>query len=214
MTTDDPYGFEGTVRAGIALAILESLRDTDTPAETLDDELFPQSLPRRLGLSDVVRNQIERYAEARRRGAPVQAREFGDLIRLVARRPDAPAVLEAAGRGLALETLDGRSGLTRVGRRLAPAVIRRLLLLRAMRAAARALCPGARVSATRNPFALSVERCLPARAAGSDAGCRLVGAALDACVERYLPTGEGLRHARCEGRGDDACVWELVDQSD
>lgn len=214
MTTDDPYGFEGTVRAGIALAIFEALRDTDTPPETLDDELFPQSLPRRLGLSDVVRNQIERFAEAKRRGVPVGAREFGDLIRLVARRPDASAVFEAAGRDLAAEVLDGRSWLSRLGRGLAPRAVRRRLLLRSMRAAARTLCPDSSVKATRQPMALAVEHCLPARAAASDAGCRLVGAALDVCVEHYLADGANLRHVRCEGRGDDACVWELGAQSD
>ena len=51
------------VHPGIALALLTSLRDKDTPDEAIEDEAFSDSLPRRLGLNDVINVQMHRYAD-------------------------------------------------------------------------------------------------------------------------------------------------------
>ena len=47
------------------LILLETLRDRDRPEEVLEDEDVSVSLPRRLGLSDVVMVQIRRFQEER-----------------------------------------------------------------------------------------------------------------------------------------------------
>ena len=52
------------VNPAIALALLHSLRATDTPDEVIEDESFRVSLPRRLGLNEVVDAQMRRYARA------------------------------------------------------------------------------------------------------------------------------------------------------
>lgn len=199
--------FEGTVHPRIALAILEALRDTDTPDETLAHETFPRSLPRRLGLSGVVENQIRRYAGMRDRGAALEARELADLVRLVGRRPDAERVFTAAGRALVRSPLGGR-GFVSAAVRLFPRGLRRRRLLRRMRRISRAVSPEAEIRDQAAAATLTVTGCLPARATGTEDGCRLLEAAFTACAERYR-AGVGLVHAECEGRGAPACVWRL-----
>ena len=54
---------DGRLSPGIALILLESLRELDTPPEVIEDEAFNISLPRRLGLSDVIDGQMRRYAD-------------------------------------------------------------------------------------------------------------------------------------------------------
>ena len=56
--------------ADLPLAILESVRTHDRPAEVLEDEDLTISLPRRLGLTGVIETQIYRYQAAQKAGAP------------------------------------------------------------------------------------------------------------------------------------------------
>ncbi|MFQ5889092.1 MAG: hypothetical protein ACE5JR_03455 [Gemmatimonadota bacterium] len=204
---------EGTVHPRIALAILEALRDTDTPDETLLDETFPRSLPRRLGLSGVVENQIRRYAGMQDRGNTLEARELGDLIRLIGRRPDADRVFAGAGENLARAHFNSRFPLSHIGVRLLPHRMRRRRLLKNLRRIARALNPTGAVQTHAEPPSLVVEGCLLARASASDSGCRLLEAAFRVCVERYDRGEATVEHAECEGRGGDGCLWRMAAQS-
>ena len=72
----------------IALALLASLRDLDTPddPEALAESDLPLNLRRRLGLSSVVVDQIRRYEQ---RKGDVSAHEVASLFALIGRRPDA-----------------------------------------------------------------------------------------------------------------------------
>lgn len=197
----------------VALALLESLRSTDTPAEVLEDEDLQQSLPRRLGLSSAVESQIRRYRQLASSKAELRAAELADLLTLVARRPDAADVFAEAGRRLARQRLDGR----RVRRRLAgiplPEAIRRRLAFRVARAVADDANPGAGLRTERSPLALVVERSLPA-AAGTPDACHLVRAALAESLAAHgigREEGEderaGAAHPLCETRGDECCLW-------
>lgn len=89
------------VDSAVALAILEGLRDADRPDEILQDEDLTITLPRRLGLSDVVGNGIRRYGQEARRGRRVPESEVADLVALVIRRGDADEVFRDVGRALA-----------------------------------------------------------------------------------------------------------------
>ncbi len=89
------------VDAAVALAILEGLRAADRPEEYLEDEDLSITLPRRLGLSDVVGRGIRRYDEEARRGRRVAESEVADLVALVVRRGDADEVFHGVGRSLA-----------------------------------------------------------------------------------------------------------------
>lgn len=89
------------VDADVAAAVLSAMRAIDRPDETLEDEIFGHTMPRRLGLSGVVERQIQLYSERSRRGKGLAHDELAQLIGVVVRRSDAAAILYAAGTYLA-----------------------------------------------------------------------------------------------------------------
>ncbi len=199
------------VHPGIALALLRSLRDQDTPAESLEDEAFVDSLPRRLGLNDVVNVQMRRYADLRDRGQSLALSEFLDLIRLISRRPDARAIFSTAGRNLATEKFADSGALRKAARRLSTEAARQRRLLRSMSSAARALSPGIQIDADRDPPALSIEGFALAPAGIHGNACEILTAALGVCVTEMWDAELSVRHAECQGRGDSRCAWSLVE---
>lgn len=199
----------GGVAAILPLCLLESLRDHDRPAEVLEDEDLTISLPRRLGLNDVIDSQIRRYEEARRKGRSVPAAELTDLLRLVIRRPDAEAILNEAGRGLVARWARGREGRrARFGRlmprRLASGMLRRALVRLARRTAA-----GARVDVHHSPIRVSIHGCLAARVDPGGAACLLYTSAFSALAGLYMRDAVRIVHTHCQTRSADACEWEL-----
>lgn len=200
------------VSAMLPLALLEALRDHDLPSEVLEDENFRESLPRRLGLSDVVFLQIRRFEESVRRGQTVPLSEASDLMRLVLRRPDAATVLREAGSAIAQRQF-------RRGRRPAALTIRGhglpapLVLAAARRSVHRLLVrllgrdqvePVERPLTARlqNPFATEVE---------DGTACVLFASVIEEMVRLYTRTQRAVVHTRCVVRGDDACEWSLVE---
>ena len=196
------------VQPGVALAILESLRVTDTPSETIDDEEFTQSLPRRLGLSEIIDTQIRRYTSMRDSGYTLDASELNDLLRLIGRRPDAEAVFAAAGTRLARQHFDDQFVLTRAGRRMFPAQVRARFMLRSAGRIARAVSPSSTVSTSHSPPELAVEDCVLSDVA-SGLACSMLTAVMQECLERYLKDGGLVQHENCKGRGSEACTWSV-----
>lgn len=196
----------------LPLALLEALRDHDLPSEVLEDENFSESLPRRLGLSDVVFLQIRRFEEEVRRGRSVPLSEATDLMRLVLRRPDAAMVLREAGSSIATRqftrhrrpaalTLRGHGlpgpavfvAIRRASRRL----LRRLLGTDQIEEIGRPL-----TACIRNPFAEPGE---------DDTACIVFSSILEQLVRLYTHAHRSVIHTRCEARGDDVCEWRLVE---
>ncbi|HWK89043.1 MAG TPA: hypothetical protein VNP72_03585, partial [Longimicrobium sp.] len=68
------------------LLLLETMRDMDRPEEVLEGENLAASMPRRLGLSDVVYTQIHRFREETKKKSLQTPAVVEDLIRLVIRR--------------------------------------------------------------------------------------------------------------------------------
>lgn len=196
----------------VALALLEALRSSDTPARTLEAEDFSQSLPRRLGLNEVVSRQIQQYETLRKRSRNLEAEELADLCRLVDRRPDAGSVFARAGTILAEGQL--RSGLlpTHLAGRIAPDALSRRWAARALERLARRVNPGATVRHELHPLTLVVEGSLTAGASGNSHGCRLLQSSLETVAGHHLDASEPGVHPLCEARGDDACLWRLREQ--
>ncbi len=151
------------VHPGIALALLTSLRDQDTPDEAIEDEAFAHSLPRRLGLNDVINVQMHRYADLKEAGRSLALSEFLDLVRLISRRPDAVEIFRRAGTALAAERFAETGALRRAARRLSTEKARRRKLRRSMTRAAKALTPGAAIEADRDPPGMIRLRARPGR---------------------------------------------------
>jgi hypothetical protein len=85
----------------IPFTLLEAVRDLDRPEGAAEAEYVPEMLNKRLGTHETVYIQIRRYADAMRRGVPIDSGEVSGLARLIARRPDAVDVFRAAGAAMA-----------------------------------------------------------------------------------------------------------------
>jgi len=202
------------VHPGIALALLTALRDQDTPDEAIEDEAFSYSLPRRLGLNDVINVQMRRYADLKDAGRSLALSEFLDLVRLISRRPDAAAVFRAAGAALAADRFAQSGVLSRSFRRLYPEGVRRRKLARSMTRAANALTPGATIVADRDPPGMTIDDCALAPAGVDGNACELLTGVLDVCVAEIWDPELAVRHAECRGRGDERCAWRVTDGAD
>ena len=152
---------------------------------------------------------MRRYADMRKRRRQLEASEFLDLLRLIARRPDARMVFEAAGDRLGAEYVSRTPGRRGCARRLAPARVRRRSLLRHLRRVADSLSPGSAIRSDGPDPSISVARCLPAVADESGSACGIITAAFTACAHG-LGEAAPVRHPRCESRGDDSCLWEVA----
>src|SRR6185312_1334593 len=96
--------------AFLPLSLLEALRNLDTPVEDGLEVMAKDIVSRRLGLSDTVAAQIERYRQATQREGSVTEDELVSVLRLVGRRPDAPLVFADAGRRAARYAVRANGG--------------------------------------------------------------------------------------------------------
>lgn len=207
----------GGVRASpvVALALLEAMRSTDTPLEMLEDEVLQQSLPRRLGLSEVVEGQIRHFRMLVDKKRPTTARQLADLFALVDRRDDAPVVFARAGRWLVRhEVTRGRerAGFAKLP---VPSAIRGRMALRAASGLAGLVSPTGTVRSERGPLAVIVEGCLPAYACGTSTGCQIITAAFGEVLRAFgvgpdLEHRDPVAHPLCESRGEACCIWRTV----
>lgn len=202
------------VHPGIALALLTSLRDQDTPDEAIEDEAFAHSLPRRLGLNDVINVQMHRYADLKEAGRSLALSEFLDLVRLISRRPDAVEIFRRAGAALAAERFADTGALRRAVRRLSTEKARRRRLRRSMTRAAKALTPGAGIVADRDPPGMVIADCALAPVGIEGNACEILTAVLDVCVAELWDAERSARHVECLGRGDARCAWHVVARVD
>jgi hypothetical protein len=196
------------VKARVALSLLDAMRELDRPGEVLDDEDITITMPRRLGLSDVVDSQIRRYQQDARRNRRVPESEVRDLIRLVARRPDAGDLFHRVGRQLA-----------RKGRRpplggILPDRIRFAAARREARRQLQALFGRGFARSVGVPFQLEVLR--PVLVDGDEGGgaCSLVTGLSQAVVDRHASNAREVTHTSCRARGEARCLWSLAPQGE
>jgi predicted hydrocarbon binding protein len=192
------------------LILLETMRDMDRPEEVLEGENLAVSLPRRLGLSDVVYTQIHRFGEESRKGRLQTPAVVEDLVRLVIRRPDAEEIFEEAGRRVARRFWTERSAAARLAVRVLPNALALRSAARAAERVFRRVSGGAELRVQRNPLSVRLERCLTARADPGGAACAFYGGVLAEVMEQYTGRQHGVDHARCEARADPACEWAAL----
>lgn len=197
------------VAAVFGLTLLEVLRSQDRPDEVLQDEDVSVTMPRRLGLSEVVERQIRNYQEAVRKRRRMTDDEMRDLVRLVVRRPDAEAVFRAAG--LQLAGAEKHSGkLPRPIRRLLPKGLAFALARREVRRRLKGLF-GRKVGAfAPGPFALEGRSLVFIKSDPGGDACHFVSGFCQAVVDRAVGDGHRVAHAQCQSRGDDVCRWTVT----
>jgi hypothetical protein len=208
------------VPALIALSLLEAIRNLDTPVEDGLEELSPDIVSKRLGLSSTVAAQIDRYRQAVERDATLPREEAMQVLRLVGRRLDHELVFADAGRRAARRAARSSGASTRtllkvspdlisrrVGRRAAARVAREIFEAQLDFTVASAGAPGA--PAGPMPQA-EIGLPLTVEALDDGNGCIFYAAAF-AEVLRTLTGFEGaMVHERCRGRGDTACAWRGI----
>lgn len=185
----------------MALRLLEVMRDQDIPPELLEEEDTAVTLPRRLGLSDVVGRQIRSFRADVRRGVKLTDGEIRDLFRLVIRRPDAEEIFFKVGQSLAGEPGGGWRRMLPKGVALALArtrVKRRLKRLF-----------GRRVGGFgRGSFSIEGRSLLFIEADPGGDACALVAGLCQTSLEQATGRKAVVTHTLCQSRGDAQCRWE------
>lgn len=185
----------------VALTLLEVIQDQDRPEEILQDEDPAITMPRRLGLSDVVLTQVRRYREEARKGQRITEAELGDLLRLVARRPDAGAVFTEAGRRLSHKGR-GKARKARLKGRIGRAVARRRVRKRLKALFGRKLGSFGQGSFVLEGAGLPFVVYVPEGHA-----CALLSGLCEGVLGGEEPGSIPVHHTACQGRADEICRW-------
>ena len=199
-------GSKRRVSSVVGLSLLEVIRAFDLPTEVLASEDPTQTMPRRLGLSDVVDQQIRLFRDQVRRREKITDQQAQDLFHLVLRRPDSEEAFLKAG-----ELLVEDIRPLRTFRRLYPQKARYSLSRRETRKAMKSLFGRAIGGFAHGPFTIEAKgHFLLEMDPGGDACALLTGLSqtiLRGCLGRKV----NVRHSSCEARKQDLCRWVLSD---
>ena len=198
-----------TITPVFPLLLLETMRDMDRPEEVLEDEDVSASLPRRLGLSDVVFVQIRRFQQEVRQRRMQDVSQVEDLLRLVVRRPDAEKIFEEAGRRVARHAWQQRPKAVRRMVRFLPRPLAVQAAARAARRMLRQLTGGSRFTVNRWPVELRIHNSLTTRVDPSGKACAFYSGAFGELAQFYTGRSYRVKHPECEARGSSACYWTL-----
>src|SRR5256714_14261378 len=102
------------VHSIVPLAVLEAVKNLDTPVEDGLSEFAEELLSKRLGLSDTVAMQLREYEAMARRDVAADQAHVEALLRLVGRGPAAGLGFAGAGPRAARRAGPRPSGLTRL----------------------------------------------------------------------------------------------------
>lgn len=194
----------------LPLLLLETLRDMDRPEEVLEDEDISVSMPRRLGLSEVVRLQIQRFEEEVRTRRPQVPSQIEDLFRLVIRRPDCEEIFREAGRRVAERYWSQRSNGMRRLIRFLPRPLALVAAQRAGRRMFKELVGRSRFRITRRPAGLHIDSSLTARADPGGAACAFYSGVFAALLKLYTGRRYRVLHIACGARtAGGPCEWSV-----
>lgn len=196
----------GTVDPLVPLVLLEAVRTVDLPDGDLEAEFVEELRTKRFGLSDTVRAQMRRYADAVKRGQRVPLEEAQGIARLLGRRPDAEAVFREGGRGLARQTYAKIPAATRRLLLTLPTLLARPLALRHVRRISRRILDG-RIRRVGGTILLEVHQSVTRDAAPRLGGCAFYEAALRELMQQLVGGVGAVEHVRCASRGEGACEW-------
>ncbi len=183
------------VHSIVPLAVLEAVRNLDTPVEDGLTEFADELLVKRLGLSPTVQMQLAEFEQLVRRDARVDATHVEALLRLVGRRPDADLVFADAGRRAA----------RRAVKRMWP-VWRFFGHSAARRAAGTVL--GAELGYDHRLPVARVTDPIAIQATPDGAACGFYGAGLVELLRLLVGYEGAMLHVACRARGGSVCEWQ------
>lgn len=199
------YSSRAVVHSILPLAVLEAIRNLDTPVEDGLAEFADELLSKRLGMSATVAMQLTEYEGLVRRDARVDPANVEALLRLVGRRPDADLVFADAGRRAARRAADRTSGVARWIGRAAPKGVGYAVARRA----ARIVLGGDLRREQQIPVA-RVAGTLAIRATPDGAACVMFGAAFTELLRLFAGFEGSMLHVSCRGAGGTACEWRAA----
>jgi len=199
------YVSRAVVHSIVPLAVLEAVKNLDTPVEDGLSEFAEELLSKRLGLSDTVAMQLREYEGMVRRDAAADQAHLEALLRLVGRRPDADLVFADAGRRAARRGVRRLFGITRLAARAAP----RVFGYGAARRAARAVF-GAELRRERQVPIARVPDALAVHATPDGAACALYGTGFAELLRLLVGFEGAMLHVSCRATGGDVCEWRAA----
>jgi len=190
------------VAAQVAASLLEALRSVDRPDETLENEIVARTIPRRLGLSEVVEKQIEVYQEYARQGRKLSSEELAEFINLVTKRPDAARVFFEMGAQLAADHLPVRG-------RWLPRSARLALVKRAIERTLAKLF-GQRVGGfVSGPFVLEVSASPFVQLDSGGDACEMITGFCQHALREGMDEELTVVKSSCETKGARSCRWSV-----
>lgn len=192
------------VHSIVPLALLEAVRNLDTPVEDGLSEFADELLSKRLGLSRTVAMQLAQYDTLARRGARVEPAHVEALLRLVGRRPDADLVFADAGRRAARRATRQLSLVRRAAARMA-----RAMGYGAAAAAARRVLGGELRREASVPVARIATQ-LAVNATPDGSACGFYGAAFTELLRLLVGYEGAMVHVSCRATGGDRCEWRAA----
>jgi len=192
----------GRVKSIVGLRLLEVMRDRDLPDELLEQEDPARTIPRRLGLSDVVDRQIRAYRDDVRRGVYLTDQGITDLFTLVNRRFDSDEVFLKTGRELVEVQFPFRWG------QVFPESIQYMLARIYLRRHVKHLFGRRILSFAEGPLNIEVQGLFFRGGNPEDSACYLISGICQRILEQIGHASAEVGHTLCQARGDDRCRWD------
>lgn len=190
------------VHSIVPLAVLEAVKNLDTPVEDGMTEFADELLVKRLGLSATVAMQLVEFEDLVRKDARVDAANVVALLRLVGRRPDADLVFADAGRRAARRAVRRLSGALRFAAHNVPRLFGHVVARRAARAVL-----GAELGREQRLPVARVVDTIAIQATPDGAACGFYGAGLVELLRLLLGYEGAMLHVACRATGATACEW-------
>ena len=190
------------VKAIVGLRLLEVVRDRDLPTELLEEEDPAQTIPRRLGLSDVVDRQIRAYGDDVRKGVHLMDQGITDLFTLVNRRSDSDEVFFNTGRELVEVHFPFRWG------RVFPESIQYMFARTYLSWHLKHLFGRRILSFAEGPLNVEVQGLFFEGGDPEGSTCYLISGICQRILEQIGHRSAKVGHTLCQARGDDRCRWD------
>ncbi|MGI9629214.1 MAG: hypothetical protein ACR2QM_20490 [Longimicrobiales bacterium] len=191
------------VAAEVALALLEAIQQQDHPEEVFRDENVSETMPRRLGLSDVINTQVRLHRENARKRQKLTDSELDELMRLVTKRPDAPEIFFEVGARLANDLTGGAF-------RVLPGAVRTFVVKRRVSARLKRLFGRRLVRFVSGPFNLEGVAGPFAHVDPTGQACQVIAGFCQTALSDALSQETLVVEQACKARGDAACRWSSV----
>ena len=190
------------VKAIVGLRLLEVVRDRDLPTELLEEEDPAQTIPRRLGLSDVVDRKIRAYGDDVRKGVHLMDQGITDLFTLVNRRSDSDEVFFNTGRELVEVHFPFRWG------RVFPESIQYMFARTYLSWHLKHLFGRRILSFAEGPLNVEVQGLFFEGGDPEGSTCYLISGICQRILEQIGHRSAEVGHTLCQARGDDRCRWD------